>query len=178
VIGRLIQRCLDGEGSKLEKLILSKCFPDKLNKKRQELNKLKFLLSEYSKEKIKPKKDLFAHVAARIEQERYREKFIIPPRESKPYLPWAFVGASCCLLLVAVTIKREPEVLNVVPVALESANRAQGLNVDWVRSSGRVKIIKSQNTPILWVTKKKVPTPQSSEILSVEKAFPSGAFPQ
>lgn len=178
MIGRLIQRCLDGEGSKLGNLLLSKCFSDKLNKKKQELDKLSFLLSECSKEKVEPKKDLFTHVAARIEQERYREKFTRPSEQSKPYLPWAFVGASCCLLLVAVTIKREPEALNVTPVALESVNRPKGFNVDWVRSSGRVNIIKSQNTPILWVTKKRVPTPQSSEILSVEKAFPSGAFPQ
>lgn len=178
MINKLLQRCFDGEASKVEESLVSLCLKKSYNNNKQSLVKLSKLICECSDDKIKPKEDLFTHVAARIEQERYREKFApVETQVKKPYMPWAFVGATCCLLLVAVTLKREPVIVRNTPVSI-ATDSPKALNIDWVRSAGRVNIIKSQNSPILWVTKKKIPTPQASEIISIEKAFPSGVFPQ
>lgn len=170
MIGRILQRCSDGEASKLEKALVKIWYPKSICSS----SKLSELICECSKESIKPKADLFTHVSARIEQEKYRDKFRYPEtiEVKKPYLPWAFVGATCALLLVAFSVRTDPELL------IKSPTFSPALNVDWVRSAGKVNIIKSQDAPILWVTKRKVPTPNVSDVLSVEKAFPSGAFPQ
>ncbi|GEM_PF-4484239 len=173
MIGRILQRCSDGEASKLEKALVKIWYPKSIDSS-ETLSKL---ICECSKESIKPKADLFTHVSARIEQEKYREKFSYPQtvEVAKPHLPWAFVGATCALLLVAFSVRTDNELLIKPTTALAGS---QALNVDWVRSAGKVNIIKSQDAPILWVTKRKVPTPNVSDLVSIEKAFPSGAFPQ
>lgn len=198
MFNKLLGKVIDNEAKPFEKSVCSflcNCFP-KIKNAKSELENISDECKKIHTSTCEIDQDKFwERFNQRISEETYLEKFysrtpiqLYQKKKFSRFITPAIGGVCACILGVSVLINpkdKQPEsspqnFASQSPVLSQKGYPVPSVSdVEWVRSPGRVNIVKPQNnsSPILWVRKKE--TPYGSNIpVRIGRSFPVREFPQ